>query len=99
MLGLGLNLNILGSLTLNSIVSYGKGAKNIANELVNRVSADSGLTEGYDCLVASVSGLGVDTVYDFSAVVYTEYYNRIIADSAVSEGQECFELQVANLSR
>jgi hypothetical protein len=99
MLGLGLNLNILGSLTLSSIVSYGNGAKNIANELFNRVASDSGITESYDCLVSNVSGLGVDTVYDFSAVVYTEYYNRIVADSAISEGQECFELQVANLSR
>lgn len=97
MLGLGISLTNLGGLTLTSVVSSGKGAKAVADLLFARAS-DNAFTEGYDCLVASVSELGCDTVYDFAEEVYQQLNNRKSA-SAVFEGVECFKAEVAELSR
>lgn len=97
MLGLGVSLTSLGSLRLNSVVSAGKGAKAVADVLFGRAS-DIAFTEGYDCLVASVSSLGCDTVYDFANEVYSQLDGRKSA-TAVFEGVECFKAEVAELSR
>lgn len=97
MLGLALSLTQLGGLPVKSIVSSGKGAKAVADLLFGRASADA-FTEGYDCLVASVSDLGCDTVYDFSLEVYDQLNGRKSAD-AVFEGVECFKAEIAELSR
>ena len=97
MLGLGISLTNLGGLTLTSVVSAGKGAKAVADLLFARASTNA-FTEGYDCLVASISELGCDTVYDFADEVYQQLNNRKSA-SAVFEGVECFKAEVAELSR
>ena len=97
MLGLGISLTNLGGLTLTSVVSAGKGAKAVADLLFARASANA-FTEGYDCLAASISELGCDTVYDFADEVYQQLNNRKSA-SAVFEGVECFKAEVAELSR
>ena len=97
MLGLGISLTNLGGLTLTSVVSSGKGARSIADLLFARASTTA-FTEGYDCLVAAVSDLGCDTVYDFADEIYQQLDNRKSA-SAVFEGVECFKAEVVKLSR
>jgi len=98
MLGLGISLNTLGGLQIKSIVSAGKGAKAVADLLFARAEASGAFAEGYDCLVASISSLGCDTVYDFADEMYIQLNSRKSAD-AIFEGVECFKADIADLSR
>ena len=98
MLGLGISLNALGGLPTKSIVSAGKGAKAVADLLFARASESNAFAEGYDCLVASVSSLGCDTVYNFADEIYLQLDGRKSAN-AIFESVECFKANIAELNR
>ena len=57
----------------------------IADEFVDRVTADGGVVEGYDCLVGALQDLGEDTYYD----IFDTYIQRMTDDGATLEGEEC----------
>ena len=60
-------------------------ANKIANAFVERVEADGGVVEGYNCLVAALQDLGVQTYYD----VFDTYIQRMTDDGATLEGEQC----------
>ena len=57
----------------------------IAIYFEERVLADGGTFEGYDCLVAALQDLGEDTYYD----LFDTYIQRMTDDGATLEGEEC----------
>jgi hypothetical protein len=57
----------------------------IAIYFEERVLADGGTFEGYDCLVAALQDLGEDTYYD----IFDTYIQRMTDDGATLEGEEC----------
>jgi hypothetical protein len=57
----------------------------IATYYSDRVLADGGVVEGYDCLVAALQDLGEDTYYD----LFDTYIQRMTDDGATLEGEEC----------
>jgi hypothetical protein len=60
-------------------------ANDIAIYFEERVLADGGTFEGYDCLVAAIQDLGEDTYYD----LFDTYIQRMTDDGATLEGEEC----------
>ena len=60
-------------------------ANDIAIYFRDRVLADGGTFEGYDCLVAALQDLGEDTYYD----LFDTYIQRMTDDGATLEGEEC----------
>ena len=60
-------------------------ANQIVDTFQERVEADGGTIEGYDCLVAALQDLGEDTYYD----IFDTYIQRMTDDGATLEGEEC----------
>jgi hypothetical protein len=96
-LGLSISLATLGGMPTNSIVSSGKGARATIDLLVNRAGT-SAKVEGYDCLVAAVSEVGLDTLYQFADAVIENITDRITTDY-VFEAQDCLKNHIVELSR
>ena len=57
----------------------------IAEEFRDRVLADGGTFEGFDCLVAALQDLQEDNFYE----VFDTYIKRMTDDGATLEGEEC----------
>ena len=97
MLGLGITLASIGGTPTNSIVSAGKGARATIDLLISRASSTA-TAEGYDCMVAAVSELGLDTLYDFADAVYENMTDRITTTYYV-DSVDCLKSSIVELSR
>lgn len=97
MLGLGITLASIGGTPTNSIVSAGKGARATIDLLISRASSTS-RSENYDCMVAAVSDLGLDTLYNFADAVYENMTNRITTTYYV-DSVDCLKSSIVELSR
>lgn len=97
MLGLGITLASIGGTPTSSIVSSGKGARATIDLLISR-AASTATAEGYDCMVAAVSELGLDTLYDFADAVYENMTDRITTTYYV-DSVDCLKSSIVELSR
>ena len=66
----------------------------IALAFLDRVEADGGVLEGYDCLVAALQDLGEDNYYE----LFDTYIQRMTDDGAMLEGRDCLVEQLFNLN-
>ena len=60
-------------------------ANQIVDAFQERVEADGGTFEGYDCVVAALQDLGENTYYD----IFDTYIQRMTDDGATLEGEQC----------
>jgi hypothetical protein len=97
MLGLGISLANLGGVPTKSIVSSGKGARATIDLLISR-SSSTAAYEGYDCMVAAISDMGLDTLYDFANAVIENMNDRITATYYI-DSVECLKSNIVELSR
>jgi hypothetical protein len=66
----------------------------IAIAFRERVEADGGVLEGYNCLVAALQDLGEDNYYE----LFDTYIQRMTDDGATLEGRDCLIEQLFNLN-
>ena len=97
MLGLGISLASIGGTPTKSIVSSGKGARALIDLVISRASSTAN-TEGYDCMVAAVSDMGLDTLYDFADAVYENMTDKITTTYYV-DSVDCLKSSIVELSR
>lgn len=90
-LGLGLSIyksnNVLGSL-----------AQKIAQALYDRVAADGGTFEAYDCMVANIQALLDIDLYPVGDAVMIALRDRAVADSGTFEAYNCGIIAVQSLA-
>jgi hypothetical protein len=97
MLGLGISLASIGGTPTKSIVSSGKGARALIDLTISRAS-DTSTSEGYDCMVAAISEMGLDTLYDFADAVIENMTDRITTTYYV-DSVDCLKSSIVELSR